>query len=142
MEFVTGTIYRDVMTSPVVTIPAWEVPVLEAKVGNELVEIERFVEEREVDPGVEYGRLERLYGEDPKTGISYVERVYGQFRDGRFLKALQDGGVKMEGAAAVASMDREALMALLDENGIEYRKNATLARLRELAASVGSSAGD
>jgi hypothetical protein len=48
----------------------------------------------------------------------------------------------MEGAAAVASMERDELIALLEENGIEYRKNATVARLRELAASVGSSAGD
>ncbi len=59
MEYVTGTIQRDVMTEPSVTLAAWEVPVLEAAVGYDLAEVSRFEEERDIDPAAEYARLEK-----------------------------------------------------------------------------------
>lgn len=137
MEYVTGTIQRDVMTEPSVTLAAWEVPVLEAAVGYDLVEVARFEEERDVEPAAEYARLERGYGVDPRSGVSYVERVYGQFTSGKFQAALRAAGALADDEAIDdEAMSREQLMAILDARRIDYPKKVTTKRLLELYRAI------
>jgi hypothetical protein len=89
MKMVNATVRRSALQTQNVTVPPWEIAVLEAVHGSGDVVVHDTVEvEREIpNAAAELERLAKLYGVDVESGISWAEQVYGQHRAG-FL-ALQ-----------------------------------------------------
>lgn len=109
MHFTKVTINRNETTSLVIHVGAWEVPVLEAKHGEERITVGELVEFKNrpwpEDARSEMQRLNQLYG---VTGAgdnasTFAEKVYGQGSAG--VKAL---GAAIKTARAEAEPKRKA----------------------------------
>jgi len=93
---------RDTLTVHSLTVAPWEIPILEYTFddGNvvrtgEYVEIERDYP----DPGQEFQRLQKAYGQDMKTETPYAVIVFGAARQGvKALAALIDAERDAEGS--------------------------------------------
>lgn len=103
MHYTKVTINRNETTSLVVHVGAWEVPVLEAKHGDERLSVGELIEFKgrpwPSDPRSEMQRLNQLYG---RTGAgddatSFAEKVYGTGSAG--IRAL-DTAIKAAQAEA------------------------------------------
>lgn len=108
-----------------------EVPVLKAVHGDEAVTIVETVHsDASLNPDEEYGRLARIYGDHPESGLPYVQLVWGTQAEGRLAKALigQEEGPQ--------GMTRAQLVALLEDAGVEVPKSARRDELVQLAESV------
>lgn len=83
-------IRRDMAETLLVDVGEHEIPVLQAVHGEQikLDAIDATPDEVTIDdPRIEYERLARLYGEEPKSGRSYVDLAYTTMR--QFIADLQ-----------------------------------------------------
>lgn len=91
IAFVVAVIERDMAEKVARIVMPHELPILEL-VHDKPISVdekgEHNVAPQEVDPAEEYERLIRQYGEDPKSGLPYVERVFGRL--GEFARVLED----------------------------------------------------
>lgn len=83
MHYTQVTIARDETTSMSVLVGAWEVPILQAKHGEERIEVGELKEfksrEWPQDARSEMQRLNQLYGVTGSgdNAVSFAERIYG-----------------------------------------------------------------
>lgn len=87
------------------------------------------------DPREEYNRLSQVYGMHREVNMSVVEKVYGQFREGRFTAAVMGGVVsgaspKKLTAEDLASMKGPEIQAKLAELDVDYDPAASVKTLR------------
>lgn len=116
IPYVTAIIERDPMEKISRIVLPHEIPILEM-VHNKAVHVDENhipeVEPKEVEnPQDEYERLMGTYGDDPKTGIPYVERVFGNLSSfGSALEELADkagqSAPKRRGRRAAATANQE-----------------------------------
>lgn len=108
MRYVTVRVTRDNHTSHSSLVAPWEVPVLEYifEPGNVTVDVEgQTIAEGEFpEAAAEFGRLMKVYGSDPKSGVPHVTSVYGEGRRG--LQSLADAINEAKLAAKPASKVR------------------------------------
>ena len=97
-------IRRDMAETLLVNVGEHEIPILVAVHGEDKVktgQIDATVDEMAIeDPRIEYDRLVRMYGENPKTGRAFVDEAYGSIR--QFVADLQQfagAGTKRKAAA-------------------------------------------
>lgn len=88
MRFITAKITRDTNNSHSGEFAPWEIPILQLihDPGNVTETGERQVDVEAPTPNEEWDRLEKRYGTDVETRVSYLASVYGQGQLG--LKAL------------------------------------------------------
>jgi hypothetical protein len=87
----TVKIKRDTNTVYNVTVPVWEIPVLEFifEDGNvEVLDMPVEIEREFPDARAEFDRLTRCYGADPQSGVPFVASVYGNAGTG--VRALRE----------------------------------------------------
>ncbi len=92
IRYLNVTVQRNELHHQPVTVPAWELPLLESLYAGVAVTGETFLDRERPLPEAEYDRLERKYRDfrDDKgdyTGQSVVGEVYGKFAAG--LRALE-----------------------------------------------------
>ncbi len=108
MHYTQVEITRDETASMNVLVGAWELPILEAKHGDERMKVGELREfknrEWPTDPRSEMQRLNRLYGVTGSgdNAVSFAEKVYGSGSAG--IKAL---GAAMEAARKAAEPKRK-----------------------------------
>lgn len=134
---------RDITTHIPLTMPLFEVPVLEAANPSADVEIKKINGDMEYNIAAELDRMNEKYGADPETKISHVENIFGrQGRDfHRVVKQLEDdldidGNEESEGGDDYDAMTPAQLRGLLDKAGVEYPATAQKKRLIELLRSI------
>ncbi|MCC7144243.1 MAG: hypothetical protein IT349_19280 [Candidatus Eisenbacteria bacterium] len=86
------------------------------------------------DPREEYNRLAQVYGMHRDVNMSVVEKVYGQFREGRFTAAVMGGrfSAKPKGLSEedVQGMKGPEIQQKLAELGVDYDPAASVKSLR------------
>ena len=101
----------------------WEVPILQFIHKNDVKEIgEHDVENRVLDPQVEYERLERRYGFDKETHEIRVAAVYGAGPLGvqRLADAMKrhiEEQAEIDGKAAAAAAETDGAPAPSEQRG-------------------------
>lgn len=83
---------RDTLTVHNLTVPPWEIPLIEYMFEEvEHTDTFVYVDREYPDPGQEFFRLQKAYGQDMKTEIPHAVTVFGAARQGvKALKALID----------------------------------------------------
>jgi len=83
MQFRKVNTLRDETTSILHLVAEWELPILEAKHGEERITVGELVEAKNrewpTDPKAEFARLTQVYGSTGSgdNALSFAERVYG-----------------------------------------------------------------
>jgi hypothetical protein len=80
MRYERVKVKRDLQTMHNKAVPPWEIPVLEFIFEDGNVERLGIFEEVDRDypnANVEFARLAKAYGSDPKSGVDHVASVYG-----------------------------------------------------------------
>ena len=117
VPYVVAVIHKDAVEQIPVTVPAHEVPILQAVHGDGRVTVDEttdlpqgLTETADLDPEQEFARLEQRYGEPPGTKVSYATMVYGSLPG--FVQALEDvegaSGGRTRRKAAVKKLDKAA----------------------------------
>lgn len=134
---------RDITTHIPLTMPLFEIPVMEAANPNADVEIKKINGDQEYNVPAELARLDEKYGADAETKISHVENVFGrQGRDfHRVVKQLEedldiDVVEDSQGGDDYDAKTPAQLRGLLDKAGIEYPSGAQKKRLIDLLRSI------
>lgn len=104
----TLEIRKDELQTSQLTVPAWELPILQAMYGEEAIKVLSEVQRPDTPPDAqtEFVRLERRYkqmmNEDGSKGPHYVQAVYGQLVLGvANLKRAIDQSTVTDAAALV-----------------------------------------
>ncbi|MFO7306818.1 MAG: hypothetical protein DIU63_09615 [Proteobacteria bacterium] len=140
LRYVNVMVHRHELHKQPVTVPAWEVPLLESLyAGGVEVQGEVLVNRPAPDPEAEYDRLERKYREyrdeaGDFTGESVVGAVYGRFAQGRnaLAKAISSAVVEDESIEALRE-EAEALGISVDRRWGAERLRREIASRREAA---------
>lgn len=93
MRMVKILVVRDERLSIPCVLGAWEIPILQLIHGHEKVEVQDDYVRVSRDPPdafAEFERLEKRYGEDEKTGDSWVSKAYAGARGIADLQAAID----------------------------------------------------
>lgn len=93
---------KDELQTTELTVPAWELPILQAIYTEEAVSLVGETQRPDVPPDAvtEFARLERRYrqmqNEDGSKGPHYVQAVYGQLALGQanLRRAIEEATVK------------------------------------------------
>lgn len=107
MKFAVVRITMNEVNQAQRAFPQWELPVLEAVYGRGKLEFMGYQTIKEYDigsPDSEYARLEKRYGRDEESGVSYVEASYG--KGSRGVAALASA---MAQATGLGTADLEKL---------------------------------
>lgn len=115
MRHVEVKVKRDTQTTYVVTIPEWEIPILEYIFDEGNVERigDGVVLEREYPSAeFEFDRLEKIYGKDSETKKTFASEVYGNAGVGiRNLKRAMLEAQEADGHEPVKPQKRVAKVA-------------------------------
>ncbi len=84
MRLAKVEIRRNELTTHAVTVPFWEVPLLQAVHGRDDVEVvgEDYDDRLYPEPETEYDRLMTRYGKLPDSDEAFMSRVYGAYELG------------------------------------------------------------
>lgn len=115
MRYQRVKVQRDTNTVYNRPVPPWEIPILEFifEEGN-VTRLDSFETNdfQYPDPAVEFDRLARAYGADPKSGVLYVASVYGDsVRGVRELRTAIKEAQAAEAAATPRSARRQSKAA-------------------------------
>lgn len=139
LRYVKAIVHRHELHKQPVTVPAWEVPLLESLYAGVEVQGEVLVNRPAPDLEAEYDRLERKYREyrdeaGDFTGESVVGAVYGRFAQGRnaLAKAISGAVVEDESIEALRE-EAEALGISVDRRWGAERLRREIASQREAA---------
>jgi hypothetical protein len=152
MRHVQIILRRDTNTVPMLTVPEWEVPILEFRYDPENIERtgEVVLIDREYPSAeFEFDRLVRAYGSDAKSGVPHAAAVFGQGSIGiKTLKRimLDERDIEREERLVQAEHEEEMksnprkvdLRGTLDDD----RPAARAARSGKKRAVVAASSGD
>ena len=134
---------RDITTHIPMTMPLYEIPVLEAAHPSADVEIKKINGDVEYNVAAELARMDEKYGADPETKIGHVESIFGrQGRDfHRVVRQLEDDLdidviEDSQGGDDYDAMTPAQLRGLLDKAGVEYPSGSQKKRLIDLLRSI------
>lgn len=108
IPYIIVVIARDMAEKIPVEVHPHEAPILEQVHEGKAVEITDTPptqQPREVDPIEEYDRMIAKYGDHPKAGIPFVERIYGRVDE--FARTISKTAVTSGGADAEDDLDDE-----------------------------------
>lgn len=130
-------------------VPLHVVPILKSIHGDMNVHVLDEVHDIDLDPQIEHGRLEKIFGVNTETNVNYVEEIYGQPFKGEIIKLMEDAAETPDMISVEKALDLDELLERdiddmsidtlkleLKSLGVKFHPSTGLIKLREKLISA------